>query len=158
MKITGKAVSNNFQIEDKPRYFYGKRIPRTWIMVIDRKKAHVFYKASSGLELIADALPDFKEKGHDLTNSSGVEAPEGPQKYEVTHFARNLTAWLEEAHKRDAFDELVLVAAPRMLGQVREHLPTGLRKQIIGEISKDLTNLSIPDIQRHLSNVIYFRE
>jgi len=142
MQITGKAVSNNFQIDEGARYFHGKRLSRTWVMVIDRKKAHIFNKTNSGLDLIADALPDYDRE-------AGVD---------TEHFPRQISAWLDEAHKRDAFDRLVLVAAPKMLGDIRSVLSASVAATLDGQMDKDLTNMSIQDLKRNLSNIVYFND
>lgn len=172
MKITGKAVDNYFHIGDEPRFFYGHRVPRTWIAVFDRKKAHIFYKTADDLELIAEAVPDFEEKGLDISNDdigrtsapfnssqrSGVDPREGQIHHEEVHFARSISRWLENANNHEAFDRLVIVAAPRMLGLVRADLSEHVKSKLANEMAKDVTNMSIPEIKRHLSNIVYFKE
>ena len=172
MKITGKAVDTNFDLGYEPPAFHGRRAPRIWIMVIDHGKAQVFYKTASDLELVADAQPDVEERGLDLGNKEVgrnfvpfghgnrhiTDPREGQKKHEEIFFARNLSGWVDEALKRDAFDQLVLVAAPRMLGDMRAQLSDHVRARIIGEIAKDLTNMPLSDIKRTLSNVVYFKE
>lgn len=158
MKITGKAFDKDLKSADSPRFFYGKRIARTWIMVIDRKKAHIFHKSPSGLELIADAHPDADDAATPMENRSLIAPRESQKRHEETSFARSISAWLEESYDNDAFDELVLVAAPRMLGDLRSTLSAAMAERVVGEIAKDLTNMPVPDIKRHLANVVYFRD
>lgn len=111
-------------------------------MVIDRKKAHIFNKTASGLELIADATPDFDRE-------AGID---------TDHFPRQISAWLDDAHTRGAFDRLVLVAAPKMLGEIRSVLSARVSDSLSGQMDKDLTNMSVQDIKRNLSNVVYFKD
>mgnify|MGYP003385810786 CR=1 FL=1 len=137
-----KLVVDNSIRAESPRYFHGKRVARTWIMVIDKKKAHVFNKTPAGLDLIADAQPDFDRQ-------AGVD---------TEHFPRQVSAWLYTAHKQDLYDRLVLVAAPKMLGKIRSVLPQSISEKLAGQIAKDLTNMSVQDIKRNLSNVVYFND
>lgn len=135
MNITGPCT--HFSSHDEtPRLFHGRRIPRTWVMVIDRKKVQIFNKLAEDLELIGRAEPEPADIA----------------------FAHSLAVWLEEAYVHDAFDRLVLVAAPRMLGELRKNIPESLHGKIVSEISKDMANLSIQEIKRHLSNVVYFKD
>jgi protein required for attachment to host cells len=47
-------------------------------------------------------------------------------------------------------DALVLVASPRMLGNLRKSLPASIRKLVAGEMPLDLTNASVADLKRRL--------
>ncbi len=159
MKITGKGIKNNVHDDESPRLFYGRPVPRTWIMVIDRKKAQIFCKQAQDLVLLARAEPDEDERGPDLSvRESSVPARMGQLRHEEEHFSIALSRWLEELYMQDRFDRLVLVAAPQMLGHMRKNLHDGLHGKIIGEIAKDMTNLSVREIRRNLSNVVYFND
>ena len=56
------------------------------------------------------------------------------------HFAKLLAEKLAKAAEEKAFDHLVLVAPPKMLGELRKHLNEKVLKLINEEISKDLTS------------------
>ena len=45
------------------------------------------------------------------------------------------------------FDQLVVVAAPQMLGDLRQAFPEGLRKVIVAEIAKDFTKLPAHELR-----------
>jgi protein required for attachment to host cells len=55
---------------------------------------------------------------------------------------------MEHAHE---FDELVVVAPPKMLGDLRAALHPEVTQCIVAEVAKDLTGHPIPDLVRVLS-------
>ncbi len=63
-------------------------------------------------------------------------------------FAADLAEMLyKRAHKGD-FDNVILVAAPSVLGEVRKHLHKEVASRVVAEIAKDLTNHSVGDIEK----------
>jgi len=65
-------------------------------------------------------------------------------------FAADLSNILyKRAHKGD-FSELVLVAAPAVLGELRKDLHKEVAARVIAEIAKDLTNHAVGDIEKLL--------
>lgn len=71
-----------------------------------------------------------------------MEYRSDPVREEERAFARRIARLLEERCLEDDFDRLVLFAAPRMLGDLRDAMTESVRKFIIAEIDKDLTKLS----------------
>ncbi|MBE0453861.1 host attachment family protein [Roseovarius autotrophicus] len=55
-------------------------------------------------------------------------------------FAAEMADILYRLAHRGAFDRLVLVAPPRTLGALREHLHKEVAQRVVAEIGKDLTN------------------
>ncbi|MGN6585157.1 MAG: host attachment protein [Rhizobiaceae bacterium] len=76
------------------------------------------------------------------TRRSAMEYRSDPVREEERAFARRIARLLEERCLEDDFDRLVLFAAPRMLGDLRDAMTESVRKFIIAEIDKDLTKLS----------------
>jgi protein required for attachment to host cells len=48
-------------------------------------------------------------------------------------------------------DKLVLVAPPKALGILRQHLAQATRSVVIGEVAKDLVKFPNPEIEKRLS-------
>jgi protein required for attachment to host cells len=80
----------------------------------------------------------------------GMEPRTDPQRYAEYAFARDLSDHLEKAANEHRFDRLVLVAAPKALGDLRDLLPKAVHGKIVAEIDKDLTNVPTRDLGRHL--------
>ena len=56
----------------------------------------------------------------------------------MEQFAKEVARTLDGARMRHEFERLVLVAGPRMLGLLREALPTPCRSMVAAEVAKDL--------------------
>ncbi|MBC7506924.1 MAG: host attachment protein, partial [Sandarakinorhabdus sp.] len=48
-------------------------------------------------------------------------------------------------------DSLIVVAAPRTLGELRKHYHKALSAVLVGEIAKELTGHSIADIEKTIA-------
>lgn len=67
-------------------------------------------------------------------------------------FAKQLAKSLNEAALQHRYDHLVLVADPATLGRVRPLLHKEAMQRIVAELSKDLTNVPLEDIERVLAS------
>lgn len=70
---------------------------------------------------------------------------------ELAHGAA-IAEWLNDRALKGELHDIVVVADPRTLGQIRQHYHKETRSRVVGEVNKDLTNLPIPDIERTLAN------
>lgn len=64
-----------------------------------------------------------------------------------TAFAKQLVAKLNERAEQKRFKDIVIIADPETLGEMRPTYSGQLKGLLVGEISKDLTNLTIPNIE-----------
>lgn len=140
--------------------------PITWVMVADGARARVFVKegAKKGLTELPDgnfagSRQSSRELGGDRPgrtfDSAGpgrhaMEPPSDPHKLAETDFVRSLTEWLSEQEKRNAFERLVLIAAPRALGELRRLLPDNVARHVDGEIAADLVSADVQEIEARL--------
>jgi protein required for attachment to host cells len=168
MKLTGILAEKGFHAFDsESRMHAGHEIPRIWIVVADRVKAHIYRKSADKIELIADAEKSHKKAKADgpLKNVSHIPATHGhylsdPRDRENHHddreFVLELITWLAQAEQDKAFDRLVLVAAPRTLGEMRSCLNKPLSARIIAEINKELTKVPPAKIRAYLNEMVGF--
>jgi protein required for attachment to host cells len=86
----------------------------------------------------------------DGRSRSAMEETDWHQQAEERFAAQvaNLLYHMEHAHK---FDELVMVAPPKMLGDLRARLHREVADCVIAEVAKDLSGHPLPDIGRLLS-------
>lgn len=150
---------------------YGTRT--TWIVVADGQKARIlrYVGPDEGLRLIDNGemeiaastralindRPGRKEDamGHSRRHGDG-DASGGMQieEQEDSAFLAHVADRINLAANTGEFQRLVLVAAPRALGELRYQLNENARKMVIGEIDKDLTKERIDDLPRHLGAVM----
>lgn len=125
-----------------------------WIAVADSGKARIFSRAKkfSKLEEIETLVhPESRLKGVDLVTDRPGQVHEShaygespneatrPKELEAQRFAREIADRLERGRKKGEYRHLVLVAAPRFLGRLRNCLDAETREHVAAEVDKDLT-------------------
>ncbi len=133
-----------------------------WMVVADGRKA--LFLRNEGDEKIPN-LEVFREEEQDNppTREQGTSRPgrfsDGPSVHRSAvadtdwhqlaedRFAKELAAILHRQAQRGRFSELVLVAAPAVLGEMRKELHKEVSERIIGEVDKDLTNHPVHEIE-----------
>ena len=107
------------------------------------------------------------QQDNPATREQGTDRPgRKPGEDGVSQSAIGETDWHEQAEERFAaeiadtlyqmehaheFDELVVVAPPKMLGDLRARFHQEVIACIVAEVPKDLTSHPVPDIARVLS-------
>jgi protein required for attachment to host cells len=150
-----------------------KKVPLTWIVVADGARGRFFALDEDAKKLVpagpADLVaPQSRQKPRDLksdkpgrsysSSRSGMrhalEPPHDYHKLEKHRFAAVLAEALDEACGKRRFDDVVLVAPRRSLGELR----TLLSKRVLGrvrlEVPKDLTNKTAVEIWRRLAPLV----
>jgi protein required for attachment to host cells len=144
----------------------------TWVLIADGARARLLAQAKPFAPLepaleqeeFTGSMAQSKEIGSDRPgrsfDSSGLGGrhamvpPTDPQRYAKFAFARELAERLEEAVHEGRFARLILVAAPRTLGDLRELLPGAVKAKVVAEIDKDLTHVPLRDLPKHLASVL----
>lgn len=143
---------------------------RTWILIADGAQARIARNDGPGRGVTLAHEETFhgrNEAGRDIMadrpgrtfDSAGEgrhakEPHSDPREVEKRRFLREMVTLLDEAAKRDSFDRLVLVAPPKALGLLRNELSETLRKRLDGELDKDLTQVPVHELARHLGDLI----
>ena len=92
--------------------------------------------------------------GSDRSASHAVQPRTGPHRHEEEAFAHKIASILEKARKRNAFDQLIVVAPPKALGDLRAAFTKSLQARIKAELNKDLTTIPIHALPKHLGEVL----
>lgn len=66
------------------------------------------------------------------------------------NFAKRVAEHLNYARKTNKFYNILLVAAPEFLGELRKHMSDETMEMVVFELDKDLTQHSVDDIRAHL--------
>jgi protein required for attachment to host cells len=69
---------------------------------------------------------------------------------EEDRFAAETADLLKREALAGSFESLIVVAPPRTLGELRKHYHVAVSEKLAGEIDKDLTGHTIPDIEKVL--------
>lgn len=70
---------------------------------------------------------------------------------EEDRFAAETAAILKSGALANDYETLIIVAPPRMLGELRKHYHKEVSARLAGELDKDLTRHTIPDIEKALA-------
>lgn len=70
---------------------------------------------------------------------------------EEDRFASDAAELLRKRALRNEFEELLIVAPPKTLGELRKHYHKEVEQRLVGEIAKDLTGHPVPEIERIIS-------
>jgi len=142
----------------------------TWILIADASRARILKNDGPGLGIdaidgmmfegenrrVQDIMADKPGRSYD-TAGGGRHAME--YKSDAKHederaFAETLISALQEAHDRKDYDQLILIAPPKMLGDLRAASPAALKAVTCAEINKDLTQIPNGEMADHLKDVL----
>lgn len=143
------------------------RIPHdAWVIVCDARKA-MFLRNEGSPDEPRFAVEQVREApANPPSAQQGTERPGRLQNAVAPTSATDATDWHELAEKEFARDTaaalklagqsgrprgIVLVAPPRILAVLRQHLDTQSRSRILAEVDKDLTKHPLHEIARILS-------
>ncbi|KPF78273.1 host cell attachment protein [alpha proteobacterium AAP81b] len=107
-------------------------------------------EATPQLSALSDAPVASGNAGAGGRHASSASNPDDSQQAE-DGFAAGIAAMLNSQVLDGKIDALIVVAAPRTLGELRKHWHKALSAVLIGEIAKDLTGHSVADVERILA-------
>ena len=107
-------------------------------------------ESSPKLSALQDAVISTENKGSGGRHQSSSANPSDSQQDEDS-FAAGTAEMLNKRVLDGKIEALVIVAAPRTLGELRKHYHKALSAILVGELAKDLTGHSIADIERTIA-------
>lgn len=142
----------------------------TWILIADGNQARVLEHGGPGKGLVSvkgldwaipplqtqDINSDRPGRSHSSVGAgrSAMEQRTDPVDHREAEFARSVAGVLEDKAKAGAFDRLVIAAAPMALGNLRKIMSEHVKKTVVAELDKDLTNVPTPQLDRHFDGII----
>jgi protein required for attachment to host cells len=129
-----------------------QKIPTgAWIVVADGAGARLFHNEGKGDTI---ALTQQKTMGPEdliVDGPSGKRPPDqSSRETDEATFAKQLAHLLNAAALKQEFSDLVLIADPKTLGQLRPQLHSETTQRIVREIAKTFTNAPLEDIEATL--------
>jgi protein required for attachment to host cells len=137
----------------------------TWLLVANRARARILEIQSVDdqpieraafvnpagraheRDLDSDAAGRFYGKG-EREQAHSANASESLSEHETERFVVDLRAFLDHARTEQRFERLWLIAAPALLGQLRNAFSKPLRQRVELEVDKDLTTDTPGEILR----------
>lgn len=137
-----------------------------WIMVANGSLSKIFHNNGSKLRIkllqeASSALAHLSSKElriskpgrvYESANPArhAIEPKTDPHRKEKIRFAHNIASLLNEGATSHKFNELILIAPPEFLGDIRAQLIKHALKLIKKEINKDLTHLKEKEILSYI--------
>jgi protein required for attachment to host cells len=125
----------------------------TIVAVADGEKLNLFRNAGDEAEMKLAALPDQAIEA-DAGTSNGHQSSSGnpdPGQAGEDGFSAGIVQYLNQQVLSGGIEGLVIVAAPRALGEMRKHYHKALSAKLQGEIAKDLTGHSMADVEKAIA-------
>lgn len=134
----------------------------TWILVANQSRAHLWnYNPNDNSlmpvddiphpegrakdsELVTDRNHDSNDRGNSFDGMGAgqrtMDPQQSPSERDTEMWAGDLAERLRKERGRGAYDQLVLVAAPTMLGAIRNKLDTATERVLVTRIDADIAN------------------
>lgn len=141
-----------------------------WLVVADRVGARIMAVRDGGKTLepretfdnprgrLKDGAIDADRPGRAFDSGGegrhAMSRAESPHERIAADFAREIGARLDKARGAGEMAELVLVAEPRFLGQLREALDTRTAACVVASVAKDLAHVEASVLGAHLGEAL----
>ncbi|NKX46263.1 host attachment protein [Roseibacterium sp. KMU-115] len=138
----------------------------TWVLVADGKKALLLENTGDAERPVLEVRradrqdnPATRAQGTDRPGrfagpgggQHGTAAPTDWHQLAEDRFAHELAALLYRQAHAGGIDRLVLVAAPRLLGELRKALHAEVTARVVAELALDLTGQPVDEIARRIA-------
>ncbi|WP_340312937.1 host attachment family protein [Rhizorhabdus argentea] len=90
--------------------------------------------------------------GAQFAPSRGTMGETDFHQLEEDRFAEEIAEMLRKRALSNNFETLIIAAPPRTLGELRKHYHKEVKERLAGEIDKDLTGHTVPQIEEALLN------
>lgn len=136
-----------------------------WVVVADGSRANIFQNVGEIGEVSLKLLRSVdqhtahkRDNGHDHTSqaadgqghSKSAQEPKDPHAAQKHDFLQFLIDGLVFDVQSGQCPEIVLIAGPTSLGDLRQHLPAAVVAKVVKEINKDYTHMPANELSKTL--------
>jgi protein required for attachment to host cells len=138
-----------------------------WVLVGDGRHALFLYNHGDPdlidlrvVEARVEENPPTHEQGSDapgrlFSSRNGARSAIEPKvdwhEHEKEHFAREIAERINKAAANGEMKEIVIIAPPRVLGEIRKELSPQAAAKVKGELDRDLARHPLPEIEKALA-------
>lgn len=124
------------------------------VAVVDGQKLSLFRNGGDGshpkLEALSTPTVSTDNKSGGVGHSSSAANPDDSTQDE-DGFVAGVAELLNRQAVSGDLTKVVVIAAPKALGEIRKHYHAKLKDALVGEISKDLTGQTSADIENAIA-------
>lgn len=124
------------------------------VAVADGEKLNLFRNAGDEANPKLTALPpadiSSDNKGSGGRHHSSSANP-GESQLAEDGYSAGIAAYLNQQALTGKMSDLLVIAAPRTLGELRKHYHKALSATLVGEIAKDLTGHAVADVEKAIA-------
>lgn len=146
--------------------------PETWFVIADGQRARIVRRLRTPRPRVEDVFPyqwinsellsleiDTETLGRGNSAKSAASAHSilpgpDPRRQLKQEFAEELAEFINRGAQANHFNRLVLVAAPKTLGDIRGKLNDQARGCVVAEVDKDLTHSSDEDLANRFEELV----
>lgn len=129
-------------------------VPKNAFIVIADGKGAIYYRNMTSCGVQIEKTGELNAGAHDGRGPAPVPIETSRHELKEANFAKHIADDLYDKVHKGGIDAIVLIADPQTLGQIRPSLHKEVLKLISGELSKDLTNSSVMDIEKSLTKAV----
>jgi hypothetical protein len=115
---------------------------RQWIIVADRRQAHIYKKTLDGIERVPE---EFLHCSLPLPRDEASEDA----------FLRDLGSWLDAARREDRFDRLAIVASSKALKALLAIVGDDVHSCIRSAQPRDVAEITEEEIADHIADTVW---
>lgn len=131
------------------RIYHFKR--KGFVLTPLKELSHPEMKLKRSEHLTTDKPGRYHANG---TQQGAYEPHSDPKEVEIDQFTRDIAHELNKARNENAFECLILVAEPGMMGRLNKHLDKHVAALIEREIHKDVIKLSDHELSKYIEDAI----
>ena len=125
------------------------------VVVADGTRVALYRNAGQDTRLKLTALPAPKLEGHSKESGKRHRSSAANPDDELVRedsFLAALADWLNHQATEVHVENLMIVAPPRALGELRRHYRHGLKAKLLAEVDKDLIDRPVADLEAALAH------
>lgn len=142
------------------------RVPhKSFVLVADGRK-RLFFRNEGGADAPSLTVVEAAENANPATRDQVTDGPgrasspvsgggslvgADAHQIEEQRFAADTAELLRQRTLSGEHEDLIIIAPPKTLGELRKHYHKEVEKRIVREFGKDLTSHSVTDIERMLA-------
>jgi len=148
----------------RARLFSASKIPTPWILLDEfehsesRAKTIELDPTERGRQKSSFGVGNRAAGSGAASSRAAMEPKTAPRRVEQIHFAQQLKDRLSDGLRHGAYSQLVLVAPPRFLGQLKAMLDPAVSKCVVRTVDKDYTKSNVAELVERLGEFVYGEE